>query len=53
MLIDVCCAGIIVPLVCVLGHLAAVLDNLTGHSSMASPPLGTIVRDIWIPLDEA
>mgnify|MGYP004501873161 CR=1 FL=1 len=53
MLTNACCVGIIVPLICLLGDLAAIFDDLTGQLLVALPPLGAIVRNIQASLDEA
>ena len=51
--IEASCIAIIVPLVCCLGSLAIVFDNLSGHPPMASRSLTMIVHNIQASLGES
>lgn len=51
--IEASCIANIVPLVCCLGSLAIVFDNLSGHPPMASRSLTMIVHNIQASLGES
>jgi hypothetical protein len=51
--IEVNCIAIIVPLLCCLGSLAIVFDNLSGHPPMASRSLTIIVHNTQASLGES